>query len=82
MDDDPTYDMQDPFPVEAVTRAAEHVFNQNRFDKDLLEEERSHSHSTLEHKTTRHRRQVKVLEESDDDSESEDNEPVRPKTTS
>ena len=71
MDDDPSYDLRNPFSVLQVTRAVEHVYNRNRFDKDLLEEERSRPRgSKFKKSSRRHRR--KPWEDPDEDSDSED----------
>ena len=40
-EDDPTLDIRTPFPTSTIAKAAEHIFDRNRFDKDLLEEERT-----------------------------------------
>ena len=71
MDDNPSYDLHNPFSILQVTRAVEYVYNHNRFDKDLLEEERSHPRGSKFKKSSCHHRQ-KPWDDPDEDSDSED----------
>ena len=70
-DDEPSLDLAVPFPMEKVIRAAEHIFNRNRFDKHLWEERKAPRRSTKK-KTSTDRRRRRPVDSDDSESDSED----------
>ena len=73
IDDNPSYDLHTPFSVLQVAQAVEHVYNCNKFNKDLLEEERSHHRGSKSRKAS-HRHHQRLWEGPDEDSDSDDEE--------
>lgn len=89
-DDEPSLDLSVPFPIRKVKKAAEHIFNRDRFDKYLRERKASAGRSGKpKSKTNTRPRKSRRYEDSDEDSdlssesetetessEESDNEPV------
>jgi hypothetical protein len=75
-DDEPTLDLSTPFPVDKLTKAAEHIFNRKRFDKFLREEQEESSRPKSRKKSSRRRRRDR--EDSSDESDSSDSEDDEP----
>ena len=70
LNDDPGFDIRQPFPIPQVVKAAKHIFSRNRFDKDLLEEERRPPHySRKDRNFTRRGRRTKDDDDEDDDTD-------------
>ena len=63
-DDEPSLDLAIPFPTEKVIKAAEHIYNRMRFDKDLWDERNPTNRPSHRTRRQRHRQR--------DDSNSED----------
>ena len=69
LNDDPGFDIRQPFPIPQIVKAAKHIFSRNRFDKDLLEEERrSPSYSRRDRNSTRRNQRI----DEDDDEETDE----------
>ena len=70
-DDEPGLDLTTPFPVDKVVRAAEHIFNRNRFDKHLREKSKFSIRRFRERSSERRRKSHrKKKEESESESDS------------
>jgi len=65
-DDEPKLDLSVPFPIRKVRKAAEHIFNRNRFDKYLREGKASVSRSAKSKSKTK--RKSRRYEDTDDES--------------
>ena len=69
-DDEPKLDLSVPFPIRKVRKAAEHIFNRNRFDKYLREGKTSGSRSSRSKLKSKARsRKSRRYEDSDDESD-------------
>ena len=67
----PGLDLTTPFPVDKVVRAAEHIFNRNRFDKHLREKSKFSIQRFRERSSERRRKSHrKKKEESESESDS------------
>ena len=74
--EEPDLDVETPFSIDKVIKAAEHVFNRKRFDKFLIEKgEETRSRDRKGRKSLQSRRRQKD-HESDEESETEDEEPA------
>lgn len=75
-DDEPSLDLAVPFPIIKVVKAAEHVFNRNRFDKHLRDGKRVSIRTPDNRSSTkrRHRRRKSYRSDSDSDSDSTEEE--------
>jgi hypothetical protein len=75
-DDQPSLDLAVPFPITKVVKAAEHVFNQNRFDKHLGDGKRVSIRTPDDRSLAkrRHRRRKSYHSDSDSDSDSAEDE--------
>ena len=82
-DDEPGLDLTTPFPVDKVVKAAEHIFNRNRFNKHLRERSkfsiRKFRERSSEQRRKNHRKKKEESEleselgsESDKESESDE----------
>jgi hypothetical protein len=77
MDEEPGFNMRSPFSVDQIIKAAKHIFDRNRFDKDIMEEERFQSRESSGKETVHPcRPRDKVRAKVNDESESEEEEPA------
>ena len=74
-EDDPTLDIRTPFPTSTIAKAAEHIFDRNRFDKDLLEEERTLPRGSPEG-IAAHRQRREKIRATMEETDSEDDKPT------